>query len=295
MDSLHLPPKPEEMTDEAELQALEEQMRRIEMDAESITTTESSSSSYRSYGSSDTSTDLTSYSTGSFASSTDIQKFHSNLESRLHPFWSSSIAGRNVRVSVYAVDPKQLDFKSPMLGEPAADDDYASHRMPIASGDVQTGPDGSFQIKLILDWEKMCMHPTALHVAFGNPDQEHTLYITAELSPAPARPPSPNAPVPYAVRAPRVPRNLAPTATNCTTVPITHTTIRLISDIDDTIKLSGVLSGARAAFHNVFVKDLSDSIIPGMGDWYTDMWRRGVRFHYVVCSPCIYLIPWSHD
>ena len=42
------------------------------------------------------------------------------------------------------------------------------------------------------------------------------------------------------------------------------------------------LCGARAAFYNVFVKDLAENVIPGMGNWYMDMWKRGVRFHYVV-------------
>ena len=65
-------------------------------------------------------------------------------------------------------------------------------------------------------------------------------------------------------------------------VSLTHCPIRVISDIDDTVKLSGVHCGARVVFQNVFVKDLEESLIPGMGEWYTEMWRRGVRFHYVV-------------
>lgn len=79
-------------------------------------------------------------------------------------------------------------------------------------------------------------------------------------------------------------RFLMPTRTAYThiTTPITHTPIRVISDIDDTVKYSGVTEGARIAFHNVFVKELKDGIIPGMGEWYTNMWNKGVRFHYVV-------------
>lgn len=79
-------------------------------------------------------------------------------------------------------------------------------------------------------------------------------------------------------------RFLMPTRTTYTriTTPITHTSIRVISDIDDTVKHSGVTEGARIAFHNVFVKELKDSVIPGMGEWYTNMWNKGVRFHYVV-------------
>jgi phosphatidate phosphatase APP1 len=35
----------------------------------------------------------------------------------------------------------------------------------------------------------------------------------------------------------------------------------------------------------VFVKELRDIVIPGMGEWYNEMWRRGVRFHYVSNGP----------
>jgi len=65
-------------------------------------------------------------------------------------------------------------------------------------------------------------------------------------------------------------------------IPITHSPIRVISDIDDTVKLSNILGGARGIFQNVFVKDLQENIIPGMGEFYTKLWEKGVRFHYVV-------------
>jgi phosphatidate phosphatase APP1 len=86
---------------------------------------------------------------------------------------------------------------------------------------------------------------------------------------------------PQQVAVPAVPQNMS--------IPITHSPIRVISDIDDTVKLSNILGGARAIFQNVFVKDLKESIIPGMGEFYTKMWERGVRFHYVVS------FRWFHD
>lgn len=83
---------------------------------------------------------------------------------------------------------------------------------------------------------------------------------------------------------PSLSRFLTPTSTTYTrsTIPITHSPIRIISDIDDTVKHSGVIEGARTVFQNVFVKELKDGVIPGMGDWYTSMWNKGARFHYVV-------------
>jgi phosphatidate phosphatase APP1 len=46
-----------------------------------------------------------------------------------------------------------------------------------------------------------------------------------------------------------------------------------------------VLSGARSVFYNVFVRELDESLIPEMADWYNEMWTRGVRFHYVSNGP----------
>ncbi|KAG8926373.1 hypothetical protein FRC01_008946 [Tulasnella sp. 417] len=68
-------------------------------------------------------------------------------------------------------------------------------------------------------------------------------------------------------------------------IPITSAKVRLISDIDDTVKRTEVLQGVKAIYRNVFVKGLSDLILPGMADWYSAMARRGVRFHYVSNSP----------
>ena len=278
---LNLPPKPEDMTDEAEMELLNEQLRRLEMDSAS-TTTASSSSSQRSASPTGFPPDF-----ASSSNSNQLKRMHSNLEARLHPFWATALGSRIVRISVYATDPNQFySYKSPMLHEDPYDDDTFLKQQPIATREVATAADGSFQARLTLAWDKMCVHPGALQIAFGDPDAEHELYVVADLMPGPLGSAAPlSAQVNYAVRAPRVLRNVQPTDSKALVVPLTHSPVRLISDIDDTVKMSGILSGARAAFHNVFVKDLNDSIIPGMGDWYMGMWRRGVRFHYVVSYP----------
>ena len=65
-------------------------------------------------------------------------------------------------------------------------------------------------------------------------------------------------------------------------IPISNQQIRVISDIDDTVKVADVLSGVKKIFHNVFVTALEDLIVPGMDKWYQRLYARGVRFHYVV-------------
>ena len=61
--------------------------------------------------------------------------------------------------------------------------------------------------------------------------------------------------------------------------------ISMISDIDDTIKHSGIGSGAREIFRNAFIRNLSDLTIDGVREWYTTMADLGVNFHYVSNSP----------
>ena len=160
--------------------------------------------------------------------------------------------------------------------------------------------DGSFQAKFRLKWDELCHHPRGLHIAFGD-DVEHEVMVVAQLlPPAPILVavssvqnqtksyfPSPSlasgpgtydSNIQHHNQIPQPPTPL----TFMSVIPITQSPICVISDIDDTIKLSNILSGARAVFHNVFVKELKDNVIPGMGGWYRGVWDRGIRFHYVV-------------
>lgn len=61
--------------------------------------------------------------------------------------------------------------------------------------------------------------------------------------------------------------------------------VSLISDIDDTIKHSGVSHGAREIFRNAFVRELADMTIDGVREWYMTMKDMGVQLHYVSNSP----------
>lgn len=61
--------------------------------------------------------------------------------------------------------------------------------------------------------------------------------------------------------------------------------ISVISDIDDTIKNSSISLGAREIFRNTFVRDLKDLTIDGVREWYGELHKMGVRFHYCSNSP----------
>lgn len=61
--------------------------------------------------------------------------------------------------------------------------------------------------------------------------------------------------------------------------------ISLISDIDDTIKHSSISLGAREIFRNTFIRDLKGLTIDGVQEWYGELHKMGVRFHYCSNSP----------
>lgn len=255
------------------MEDLDRQLQRAklgDMSTEETDSISSSNSSNSDLPSSNTITQLSATEAG-IPGADVIKRLHRNLEQRLQPFWSSVLPNRTVRLHIFATplgDSPSTQNVEAILGD--------SLDVPLASQDVVTAVDGSFQVKFNIGWEELCHHPQALHIAFGEA-VEHDLLIVAQLLAQSGE--SSTAPS-FQTNAPTESVPL----TTLARIPITHSPIRVISDIDDTIKFSGILSGARAVFHNVFVKDLRDNIIPGMGEWYASMWSRGVRFHYIVCQ-----------
>ncbi|KAI8971892.1 hypothetical protein BDF20DRAFT_887072 [Mycotypha africana] len=59
--------------------------------------------------------------------------------------------------------------------------------------------------------------------------------------------------------------------------------ISVISDIDDTIKITEILSGARTVLSKTFFETPLD--VPGMADVYMAWYTQGAAFHYVSNSP----------
>ena len=207
-----------------------------------------------------------------------LRRWHSNLESRLHPFWAGVLSNRTVRVSVrphFDLTDAEAEIMSPSELELLEE--------PLGASAVVTDADGAFKTQFVIHWESLCMHPKGAPIAFVETNREHDFSVTAELMAPPPPPGSPHTPTePQSL--PSSTTSWIPTAITSERVPLTYSPVRVISDIDDTVKLSGIQCGLRAVFQNVFVKDLEDNLISGMGEWYTQMWRRGVRFHYVVSS-----------
>ncbi|BGP17413.1 hypothetical protein JCM10213v2_005445 [Rhodosporidiobolus nylandii] len=62
--------------------------------------------------------------------------------------------------------------------------------------------------------------------------------------------------------------------------------VRVVSDVDDTIKWTEVLKGTKTIFRNCFVRELHEIRVPGMASWYRHLsTAHSVQFHYVSNSP----------
>lgn len=266
--SVHLPPRPDEMTKESEIEELERQFLKLNQQSHSEPSTSRTPSPSSSVDSLDVNIEGPSpvedmgLPPSIAAIGEDLRKLHANLESRLRHFWSSTLPNRAIRINVFA--------------HPNGQEPNSSDHGSLRTEDVTTAADGSFQARFRVPWDEIVQHPAALHIAFGDPLEEHDLVVTAEILPPPLSQLIP------------APPNETSNPSSSIRVSLTHAPIRVISDIDDTVKHSGVLLGARAVFRNVFVKELADLVIPGVGEWYTRMWERGARFHYVVCGVSLF-------
>ncbi|KAH7885758.1 hypothetical protein F5I97DRAFT_1809050 [Phlebopus sp. FC_14] len=185
----------------------------------------------------------------------DLQRLHDNLESRLRPFWSSALSSRKIELSVFA-QPVNLQANR-----------HSTNSRPLLVREVWTGSDGFFSDTFPIPWRDICAHEMGRHIALGDTCLEHELLVEARV---------------VGLEQNQV---LHESLTKTIIIPITQSNLRVISDIDDTVKMSRILDGPRAVFQHVFVRDLEESVIPGMGEWYNDLWELGVRFHYVSNSP----------
>ena len=232
----------------------------------------SSTASSRSTSSTNSQVSLSNTTSLAAMSPQELIRLHANFDSRLQPFWGSTVTNRMVRITL---------FTSAISG------DHLDHAHgPLETVVVKLTDQGYFGHLFHIPYETICTHPGGIHIAFGDPSTEHMLVVLAELLPLPqdAFSSSPNS-------SPRSSNDFRPAFQSTLhyavpkaqlPIPITDARVRLISDIDDTIKVSNILQGARAVFKNVFVRDLEELSVPGMARWYTALSERGVRFHYVV-------------
>ncbi|KAF5384613.1 hypothetical protein D9757_007490 [Collybiopsis confluens] len=316
---IHLPPKPgdisddysyqdyaeEDELDEEALERIEREFERLEAasasshsqsNTSSNSNSRSSTSSSYSFGIEEPSSRVNpswSPSTGRISNVSDrsrLHKLHKNLEQRLHPFWGSALPERVVRVSVYMDGSEDHSLSSPKLALTSADGSFESQ----FTIDTLTLKPGHIRVLVEL-LPKHCL-PSSVSNSFP-PTSNSTRTSPARSHPQPQRPLSVSL----------LSSAIVPTISSWLSVPLplqssstihgsqsAGTQLRLISDIDDTIKHTNVTGGSRTAFYNVFVRDLEEVVIAGMPEWYQHLERKGVKFSYVSNAP-LQLLPVIRD
>ncbi|PVG03324.1 hypothetical protein CPB86DRAFT_772208 [Serendipita vermifera] len=200
-----------------------------------------------------------------------LKRMHSNLDFRLQPFWSSGVPNRPVILSIFCSNDNEQGESI----ETTSFTPLEEGRQPLFKIQTSTDAQGTFIQEISIPFETICTNPESLSLAFGNYDTEPKIVVQAELKPM------------LQIQPPEAEGYIRETKTIAThiSIPVTNRKVRVISDIDDTVKVADVLSGVKTIFNNVFVKGLEELIVPGMSSFYQKLYRRGVRFHYVSNSP----------
>ncbi|KZP01891.1 hypothetical protein CALVIDRAFT_458819, partial [Calocera viscosa TUFC12733] len=197
----------------------------------------------------------------------ELRTLHANLESRLQPFWASALPGRKVRLTVTLPAPPPPQH-SPSPSTVLANLVPSTGDTVLLTTEVTTNAQGFFDERLLVPWDKL------LRAGGSALSRLSSVSVRAEMVPLPTD--TADQPLPAH------PTQLSPPLEFPLPPP---PSLRVISDIDDTVKHTGVLLGAKQVFHNVFVRHLDELVLDGVGEWYREMQAWGVGFHYVSNSP----------
>lgn len=185
----------------------------------------------------------------------DIAGFHHNLNQRLKAYWIYRSPHKDVLIEV-----------SPVIGgEVARDSD--GDRLVLASTRLTTDATGQFEYRLVVPWHMLtafCQHYAS--VIGATPNRIEAVEVRAQLVDHRAQVASSDW------------RRLLVQEDGARKV-------RVISDIDDTVKQTGVLQGAKQILRNVFVLPYHESEVQGVAAWYHSMIDLDVGLHYVTNAP----------
>ncbi|TIA88733.1 hypothetical protein E3P99_02431 [Wallemia hederae] len=196
-----------------------------------------------------------------------LHTMHANMNKRLQPFWSSILPNRIVKLNVYAVWGTPVGRSLDDVPEPE----------PVATTQVRTNQQGHFEYVFNIRIDSI-QRPSWVTDPYQKPVE---LRVHVDLLPQV---------LDYSVRA-----GVGPTPDSVPEIAASQVLhvklssdrgIRVISDLDDTVRTTEILNGVRAMFRNVFVNDEKEMVIPDIVKWYNDMHDQGIAgFHYVSNSP----------
>lgn len=194
-------------------------------------------------------------------SGASLEVLHDNLNTRLRLFFSQKLVSRRIRVSVY------LDSSS-SSSDTTSNTSERSAEQCVARGTLVTELGGVFKSTITVPWK------------YGDPSGR-PLRIRTELLGSQASDEG-DATIDSQEAHDRV---MAMSDEASISVTHAHAPIRVISDIDDTIKATHVLAGIKSVFRNVFTRPHEELAVEGMKDWYWEMYEKGACFHFVSNSP----------
>ncbi|PWN20070.1 hypothetical protein BCV69DRAFT_283602 [Microstroma glucosiphilum] len=186
----------------------------------------------------------------------EIHQLTHNLNERLADFWIYRVAMRKVRVEV------QGEFVEPGTAERTWQTLLAQELKSDLNGmfrlRVNLGPLGVFEDRL------QGLRTRAVLLEDVAPTTTHAA-LEAIATPPPTTP--------------WCPLSLARSAS-------TQTPIRLISDVDDTIRQTCVVQGFKSVFRQVFILPHSEVVVPGMAEWYHSLAQDyQIGIHFVSNAP----------
>ncbi|KAK0540669.1 hypothetical protein OC842_000344 [Tilletia horrida] len=233
-----------------------------------------------------------------------------NLDSRLRAFWTFRLPDREVWIELVPVfrgeeegdvqvgpapspseqEPSSLSSSISSLTDLGTDPDARSSRKTIyrpllAATKCKSNMTGQFNEKFVVPWEKLDAY--CRHFYSGQNGMEarrpedivclkkRCVLIDPGASPEQSRA-NPGRWIPTDVDDDADGSKLSDGG------PM----VRVISDVDDTVKKSHVTEGVRKIFHSVFVKPFEEVQIPGVSQWYCTLREQaGVGFHFVSNTP----------
>ncbi|KAF9530375.1 hypothetical protein CPB83DRAFT_892663 [Crepidotus variabilis] len=179
-----------------------------------------------------------------------LKRLHLNLSHRFGLLWADPLVGQNVNIEIYAVASRSE------VSEVTQNITSSQQGTKFSSTQATTSPDGSFTCSFRMDWQGPRQDPSRNEIEL--------LIKTHSMS------------------------SVETSMTATCRIPVTKASLRVVSDVDDTVKNSGVPSGRQTILRNVFCSDVADTVIPEVSEWYRHLYNRGIRFHYVSNGPLAY-------
>jgi hypothetical protein len=193
-----------------------------------------------------------------------LERAHLLLDTRLAPFWAGELPGRTIRFKIHLVQTHRASYlRSGEITTMPAVGPELWETEPVAVGEYVTNGNGLVATELHIPWKDIeAKAPTAVVDALK---QRHSVgvVIHAKMLDSEA-------------------------LTRVVVLPLRASNgVRLISDMDDTVKRSEILGGAKMVFRNVFCRPSEDLAVRGMAELFADLADEGAKgLHFVVSPGC---------